>query len=159
MRRRYQTQRSQFLPACYKSNVCFLQLQTQRDFFQPQGLPLHPIFRRPPVAFTPQRVLQKRPQYHRPPRSNFPLTMPGISCGERTQSIIATSVIEKSLREHTPDDVCTRPTSPTVSGVRQRPAVVAICPPSDTIVGSASVCSRLDLHSSCPLVMGVVGVG
>ena len=79
------------------------------------------------VAFTPQASPAETATIS--PSFTFQLAIPATSCGERTQSIIVTPGIEKD----TLDDICTRPTSPTISGVRRRSAVVAaICLSSDT---------------------------
>jgi len=89
---------------------------------QPRGLP-------PPlvVGFTPQASSAEMATIT--PSFTFQLAIPRTPCGERAQSIIATHGIEKDAL----GDICTRPTSPTISGVRRRSAVVAaICPPSDT---------------------------
>jgi len=89
---------------------------------QPRGLPPPPV-----VAFTPQASPAETATIS--PSFTFQLAIPGTTCGQRTQSIIATPGIEKDAL----DGICTRPTSPTISGVRRRSAVVAaICPPSDT---------------------------
>ena len=72
---------------------------------QPQGLPPLPVFHaqpQSPLLLSGTKPIEpKRPQYYHPPHPKFvPTTVPGISCGERTQSIIATPGIETAPFVH-----------------------------------------------------------